>query len=235
MVTRTCRRLNSFASRIQEDRLTAPKKKKRMTRAASEASRKKSEAYSTVINCAYFDEIQDCIASGWPPRTVREYLVRRYGENGIPSDSALKRWKAKYMPEAKVLPHAIIMEKLKGINYKVDLFSHLSRLIPLLEERLGRGLKTEKDMMDIPLEVNEGVIRSYLDSMEMWLRIAQQLGVMPKPIPAGPLIDARTQSLNMPLATDPDIAAALERTMKYSLEKEKLKELRIANDPANKD
>jgi hypothetical protein len=45
---------------------------------------------------------------------------------GLPSKTTIQRWKKKFMPEAMVIPSKLIQEKLKGVDYKVDVLKHLS-------------------------------------------------------------------------------------------------------------
>lgn len=146
---------------------------------------------STVRSYRQFEELRDCLASGWSVPTVREYLTERYGAEGLPSVAAMTKWREKHLETAqRVIPHRVIQEKLKGVQFKVDIIGHLSRLVFICEERVGRGLEAEGKFEGLPLPVNDGVMATYMQVMRDWVKVAQALGIM-KAIPEAPLIDAR--------------------------------------------
>lgn len=147
---------------------------------------------STVRKYKHFQELRDCLASGWSVQSVIEYLVERYGEEGVPHERAIFRWRERHMPDtARVIPHRIIRERLRGVQFKVDVIGHLSRLVAICEDRVGRGIEQEDQFGGMPLAVNDGVIQVYLQSMAQYVKVAQDLGIMKSP-PQVPLIDART-------------------------------------------
>jgi len=161
--------------------------------------RKKDEEYwrvrdkSTVKLYEHFVDLRDCLASGWPVPTTHEYLVEKYGADGVPAETAIRRWRDKHMMNsATVLPPTIIQQKLKGVDFKVDIISHLSRLIALCEDRVARGLNQEDTLFGgMPLAVNDGVMQTYLHALAQYVQVAQDLGIL-KSRPQVPLIDART-------------------------------------------
>ena len=96
---------------------------------------------------------------------------------------------------AMVLPPTIIQQKLKGIDFKVDVIGHLSRLVALCEDRVGRGIASEeKDFGGMPVPGNDGVMQTYLHALAQYVEVAQDLGIM-KSRPQAPLIDARTMNV----------------------------------------
>lgn len=100
---------------------------------------------NTVRRYQHFGELRDCLASGWAATAVREYLIRRYGPEGVPSLKAIERWREKHLgTAARVLPHQVIQRKLKGVAFKVDVIGHLSRLIALCEDRVARAWSTKR-------------------------------------------------------------------------------------------
>lgn len=169
---------------------------------------RKQEDRSTVAMYLHFGELRSCLASGWSASLAREYLIERHGPDGVPHERAIQRWRDKHMDiTVRIVPHQVIEKKLKGIDYKVDVVAHLSRLIALCEDRVGRGLEQE-DQFGIPLAVNDGVIQVYLQAMAQYVKVAQDLGIMKSP-PQVPLIDARTQNLNV----TPETLKALRDTV----------------------
>ena len=152
---------------------------------------------STVFKYWHFDDLKACLESGWSPEGTHSYLEQVHGEDGgIPSMVAIRKWRNKHLPTAVVIPHEFIREKLQGVDYKVDVIKHLSRLIPLLEERMARGLNQEEtNFGGLPLPINDQVIKTYLEALRDWVSVAQDLGLMKAPAP--PVFDMRTQNLNM--------------------------------------
>lgn len=149
---------------------------------------------STVFKYQYYEDLKACLQSGWSPEGTHKYCDNLYGS--APSIMAIRRWRDKHMPTAMVIPHQFIMDKLNGVDYKVDILKHLSRLVPLLEERMARGLSQEVNSFGgLPLPVNDGVIRIYLEALRDWKTVAQDLGIMQAPAP--PVFDFSTKNLNI--------------------------------------
>ena len=164
---------------------------------------------STVASYEHFVELKNCLASGWPSTTTREYLIEKNGPDRVPSEIAIQRWRTKHMANsAMVLPPQIIRDKLKGIDFKVDVISHLSRLIALCEDRVARGLNQEDSLFGgMPLAINDAVMGTYLHALAQYVQVAQDLGIL-KFRPQVPLIDAR--SVNM----SPEALVALRETVR---------------------
>lgn len=185
---------------------------------------KRPEDRSTVAQYKHFQELKDCLASGWPSTTTKEYLIERYGPAGVPHEKAIQRWRDKHMDEeVRVLPPQIIRQHLRGIAFKVDAIAHLSRLIAILEDRVGRGIQQEVDNFDgLPLPGNDGVVEVYMRAIMNYVKVAQDLGVMKSRPPSPLMIDARTQNLNL----SPEILDALQDTVREikMLEQESVKQ-----------
>jgi hypothetical protein len=162
-------------------------------------------SYSGVAKSPFLQEIEDCLKSGWSAAAVRNWLQARYPGAEVPSVKSIQRYRQKHFTVIDVLPPALIMEKLKEVDYKVNLLGLLSRLIPLLEDRLCRGLQLETDMQGILLPSVDRAIESYLDALREWKAAAQALGELPPPPP--PLVDMRTQQL---VINDPEVAEAVK-------------------------
>jgi hypothetical protein len=167
---------------------------------------------SSVAKYKHFEELKSCLLSGWSATAVRNYLIERYNqdEKDVPHIRAIQRWKDKHIvTEQMVIPERIINQMLKGADYKVDVLGHLSRLVAICEDRLARGLKVEMDdFQGMPMPGNDRVMELYLQAIEKYVRIGQDLGVVKRPDPT-PLIDARTQNLNI----TPEIAERLKETI----------------------
>lgn len=149
---------------------------------------------STVRLYKHFEELRDCLASGWSAPMVRAYMIERYGSAGVPHEKAIQRWRDRHLPDAlRVVPHQVVTRILKGVEYKVDVIGHLSRLIALCEDRVARGLSQEDQFAGMPLAVNDGVMQTYLQAIRDYVNVAQDLGIMKAPSPF--LIDARIQQL----------------------------------------
>jgi len=146
---------------------------------------------SSVRKYVHFDELKDCLESGWSVPVVHKHLIERYGE--APSERAIQRWRAKHAITARVIPYKFITEKLKGVRYQVDLLEMVSRLVYLSEDRLGRGLEYEvNERSNVPIATTDGVIHSYLAALREWRTVAQDLGIIPQKAPA--IIDRRKQT-----------------------------------------
>ena len=165
---------------------------------------------STVRSYKHFEELRDCLQSGWSVPKVIEYMMERHGPEGVPHEKAIQRWRNVHMTvERMVLPHQVIERKLKGVDYKVDVIGHLSRLIVLCEDRLARGINSEeKDFGGMPVPGNDGVIQVYLQAMRDYVKVAQDLGLLKSPPPV-PLIDARSQNMYV----TPEVMKALRDTV----------------------
>mgnify|MGYP001581332187 CR=1 FL=1 len=171
---------------------------------------KKPGDRSTVFNYKQFDELLACLQSDWPSTTTRQYLIDRFGPEGVPGLKAICRWREKHLDVAsRVIPHSIIQKKLKGVQFKVDVIGHLSRLVALCEDRMARGLEQE-EQFGMPLAVNDGVMQVYLQAIRDYVKVAQDLGIMKAPVPSPFLIDARTQQL----IVTPETLQSLRETVK---------------------
>jgi len=138
---------------------------------------------SMVRKYKHFEELVDCLASGWSTTAVREYMIERYGAEGVPSAISMNKWRDKHLQTPnRVSPHSVIQQKLKGVQFKVDVIGHLSRLVAMCEERLGRGLEQEDTFGGMPLAVNDGVIQTYLHAIAQYVKVAQDLGLMKAPL-----------------------------------------------------
>jgi len=173
---------------------------------------KKPEDLSTVRAYKYFTEVRDCLQSGWSAPKTREYMIELHGLEGVPHEKAISRWREKHLDVTRVIvPHQIITRKLKGIDYKVDVIGHLSRLIALCEDRVGRGMQSEEtDFGGMPVPGNDGVIQVYLQVMAQYVKVAQDLGIMKAPAPSPFLIDASTKNLYV----TPETLKALQETVR---------------------
>jgi len=153
---------------------------------------KKKNTRSTVARYEQLEELEDCLRSGWSAAMVHEYLEKRFGSS--PHPRAIQRWREKKRIEVAVIPHQMIEKKLKGLNYKVNLLQLLSRLIPLCEERVGRALQNEEEVLGgMVTSMTDQAIKTYLEALREYKAVCQDLGIMPKV--QTPLIDARTQTL----------------------------------------
>lgn len=170
---------------------------------------KKPEDRSTVRAYPHFEELRDCLSSGWPATVAKDYLIERYGSEGVPHTKAITRWRDKHLDVAvRVLPHSVIATKLKGVQFKVDVIGHLSRLIALCEDRVGRGLDQEDKLFGgMPLAINDNVMQTYLHALAQYVQVAQDLGIL-KSRPQVPFIDARTMNIS------PEALVALRETVR---------------------
>ena len=166
---------------------------------------------SKVRHYTHFDELFDCLASGWSAPAIHEYLSRRFGTRGLPGISGINDWRKKNMPEVKVLTNDYIRMKLGDLDYKVDIVKHLSRLVPLMEDRMARGLSQEENTFcGLPLQANDGVTRVYMEAVMNLYKVMQDLGIMPRAAPTT-VIDARQQNVFIPT---PETLNALVETAK---------------------
>lgn len=179
-------------------------------RHVSKAARDRSTVYAYL----HFEDLKACLESGWSPEGTHAYLEQVFVEDGgIPSMVAIRKWRDKHMPTARVIPHEFITKKLQGVDYKVDVIKHLSRLIPLLEERVARGLNQEEVTFGgLPLPINDQVVKTYLEALRDWVKVAQDLGLMKAPAP--PIIDARTQNVNFTVESARELKVVLEEIKK---------------------
>ena len=163
---------------------------------------------TSVNKSRHRDEIIACLQSGWSPRSIVAWLKHRYGDDpDIPDFSTIERWRKRYMPEAVVVPPSIIREKLKGVDYKVNLLQLLSRLIPLLELRVARALELEKDLQ-FPSPMTDKAVETYLETLDEWKKAAQALGEFPSK--EMPISLMQQNVLNLPPEVGERIARALE-------------------------
>ncbi len=78
---------------------------------------------SSILRSRHKEEIEECLRSGWSPETVVWWLKLRYGEedSDVPSARAVYRYRERHIPIDAFVPASIIREKLKDLDYKVDL------------------------------------------------------------------------------------------------------------------
>ena len=137
---------------------------------------------SRVRHSPWFREISECFQSGWSAGSVWDYLQWRYGDApGLPSVWSLERWRAKHLPDSKILPHSLIVAKLKGIDYKVDLFTMLSQLLPLLRDRAAGAMQLEETSLGgMPVTATDRAVQTFLEAARDWRALAEDFGVLPK-------------------------------------------------------
>lgn len=170
-------------------------------------AKKDNRDRSMIPKYAHYQELWDCMASGWPAETVHEYLERRFGAEGLPSVRTLQRWRENHMPKALVIPHKVIQERLKWVNYKVDVLQHLGRLIPILEDRVARAVDQEESTFGgLPLTVTDTATKVYLEALRDWVAAAQDIGVLPAKPP--PVIDMSSKTI----IADPEVLKDLRET-----------------------
>jgi len=162
--------------------------------------------------------LKDCLASGWSAPVTWEYLERRYGAEGLPSIKAIVRWRSRQMGTAKILPHKLITQQLKGIDYKVDCLGHLSRLIYAMEHRIGLAIEAEKTF-NLPSQTTDRVVSTFLDTMREYIKLAQDMGIVPAPAP--PVFDLRTQNLNVTPEALEKLKEVVARIRQIKAEEEK--------------
>lgn len=169
---------------------------KRVPKAKPRKKKKRVRDQSVVKMYPYFTDLKACLESGWSPEMAYEYLEKRYGEQvKTPSAVSIRKWRDKYLPTATVVPHKFILEKLKGVDYKVDVLRNLSRLVPLMEERVARSLDQEENSFGgLPITITDSAVRTYLETLRSYVEVAQDLGLLEDHRQA--LIDARTQNVN---------------------------------------
>lgn len=185
---------------------------------------------STVTNSAYFAEIKACIESGWPAPAIIAHL-KQIGApaDQIPAERALTRWRAKHLPSAVVLPHKVIADKLKGVDYKVDVLRTLSRLVPLMEDRVAAGIEAEGKMMGgLPSEATDKAAATLLAFLRDLRQVQQDLGLLPSK-PNGPLVLNGQGGKVLVLESSEDLRDLLELE---ALEKKQLVEGQAVDAPA---
>lgn len=157
----------------------------------------------------YFQEIQDCLRSGWTPEAVYAVLRQRWGPLAkLPSIRTLRYYRHKYVPTAAVLPHRFIVEKLRGLDYKVDLLVMLSRLLPLLENRVAAALELEeKQLTGMPVDATDKAVATFLQASSRWWSVAADLGLVPRPPAPAITVNEETKMLVLDPTTAKELAA----------------------------
>jgi hypothetical protein len=133
----------------------------------------------------YGEEARELLEAGWSPTRVRLYLVESHGEQGVPSEKALERFKkAGKVRPLKVLPARMVTEALKSLRRKVDLLRALDDMILFQQERLIwlRARELEKGEPEREISRSLRVLDFYLERKE---RLCRELGMLPVP-PQGP-------------------------------------------------
>lgn len=176
------------------------------------AMARKNRDRSSVRTYRNFDDLKDCLASGYSPRSTRSYLVEMHHDNP-PSEVAIRRWRNQHLETYHVVPADYIDKQLGGVRYKVDLLRHYADIIPVMRDRVGRALEFEKEQLsNMPSPVTDQAVRTFLDVLREYRTVAQDLGVMTK-AKQDPLIDARTQIANLNVFP-PEVQDAMLETEK---------------------
>ena len=137
---------------------------------------------SSILGSKYREEIVECLRSGWSPETVVWWLKLRYREHcpDLPSVRALYRHRKTYIPKDKIVPASLIREKLKEVDYQVDLLQTLGRAIWALEQRLACGWRLEQESSNGVLSPNtDRAALTLLEYLREYRRVAQDLGILP--------------------------------------------------------
>ena len=137
---------------------------------------------SSILGSKYKEEIEECLKSGWSPESVVRWLKERYGAHGpdLPSARALYRYRHRYIPTDKIVPASLIREKLKEVDYQVDLLETLGRATWLLEQRLACGWQLEQETSNGALSPNtDRAALTLLEYLREYRRVAQDLGILP--------------------------------------------------------
>ena len=159
-----------------------------------------------------FAELRDCLASGWSPDMTRKYLHRQYPDAEVPSERSIRRWKDANMREALIVPQAHIRRALQGVSYKVDALGLLSQMIPVLQDRIGRSMEVEqREFGGLAIGATDKAQETFNCTLAQWTKLAQDLGLVDVR-DTGPIVDARSLSLNIPADALPDVMTRLEST-----------------------
>lgn len=148
---------------------------------------------SHVEKSRFKEVIEECLQSRWAPARVYRHLCLTYGEGyphglsddqmlaqyDIPSVKSIQRYAARYLPTVDVVPESLIEKKLKGIPNHVDTVRALEKVIPFLENRLGRAFEMEENM-PLPLGVVDTTATTYLDAVERLAKHKFDLGLLKK-------------------------------------------------------
>ena len=137
---------------------------------------------SSILRSRHKEEIEECLKSGWSPETVVWWLRLRYGAHGpdLPSPRALYRYRQRHIPKDKIVPASLIREKLKEVDYQVDLLQTLGRATWALEQRLVCSWRGEQEMSNVVLSPHtDRAALTLLEFLREYRRVAQDLGIMP--------------------------------------------------------
>ena len=137
---------------------------------------------SSILSSRHKEEIVDLLRSGWSPETVVWWLERRYGDEDaeVPSVRAVYRYRKRHIPIDAFVPASIIREKLKDLDYKVDLLNTKGRMIWALEQRVAACWQAEQEKSGVLGSPNtDRAALTLLEYPKEYRRVAQDLGIMP--------------------------------------------------------
>jgi len=98
----------------------------------------------------------------------------------VPSVRAIYRYRKPHIPADKIVPASIVKQKLKDVDYQVDLLETLARAIWVLEQRFGANWLREQETSNGLASPNtDRVATTLLEYLREYRRVAQDLGIMP--------------------------------------------------------
>lgn len=137
---------------------------------------------SSVLRSRHRKLIDECLASGWSPETVAWWLKFQYGEadEDIPSPWAIRRYRDRHLPTSRVVPPSLIRERLKGVDYQVDLLRTLARIIWALEQRFGTSWEQDERLLGgLASPSTLKAAQVLLEALRDFRVVAQDLGLFP--------------------------------------------------------
>ena len=168
---------------------------------------------SSILRSRHREEINECLKSGWSPDFINLWLKLQCRDEAaeIPSVRAMYRYRKRYIPVDQVVPASVIKEKLKGIEYKVDLLPILARAIWALEQRFGANWEREQDTANGVASPNtDRAAATLLEYLREYRRVAQDLGIMPAQDDRLQVEMQHTQRLEVREEDLPDLIEALK-------------------------
>ena len=137
---------------------------------------------SSILRSRHKEEIEECLRSGWSPETVVWWLKRRDGDDDpdAPSVRAVYRYRKQHIPTNAIVPASILRQKLKDLDYKVDLLNTLGRISWALEQRFATSWEREQEKSQALATPNtDRAALTLLEYLREYRAVAQDLGIMP--------------------------------------------------------
>jgi hypothetical protein len=121
-------------------------------------------------------EIRDLLNSGWSAKRILSYLKERHGDDYIPSERAIERYRRDHLDPVAVLPAKLITQAMKRLDGRIDEIAHYDIAIRVQQQRIALFWKREIEKGEADPLFSDA-LRVYNEYLTKRFQLAAQLGL----------------------------------------------------------